>query len=118
MYRSTEQLPMFILDVLRHDIEQIPNIVTILNDTGGVGWRIFSPRDFEPREVYEALLGLIASGLVGVYIDSPENEEIVPFDNAIPSFEQAQDLWFLLTSEGGKVWEDWEDYPREDTDGH
>ena len=109
------QLPMFILDVLRYDIEQISNIVSLLNNTGSVGWRVFSSQDFEPVEVYEALRGLIASGLVGVYIDLPENEEIVPYDGEIATFAETHNLWFRLTSKGWKAWDAWEDFPTDET---
>jgi hypothetical protein len=62
----SRHLPMFVVDVLRYDIEQISNIVTLLNSAGGVGWRVFWPRDFHETEVFGALTQLIDRGWVGV----------------------------------------------------
>lgn len=109
-------LPMFVIDVLRYDIEQIPNIVTLLNARGGVGWRVFWPRDFQEEEVWRALRELLASGHVVPYIDAPEAFEIIPYDGEIGGLEQARALWFELTEKGWAAWESWEDCPVSDED--
>jgi hypothetical protein len=45
-----KHLPMFVIDVLRYDIEQISNIVTLLNNAAGVGWRFFGCVTSSPRK--------------------------------------------------------------------
>jgi hypothetical protein len=97
-------LPMFVVDVLRYDIEQISNIVTLLNDAHGVGWRVFWPRDFDEFEVFDALKKLLEMGYVEPLIESLEERAIVPFPGAVASLEEAKALWFVLTRKGWDAW--------------
>lgn len=111
-----KHLPMFIVDVLRYDIEQISNILKLLNSRGGVGWRVFWPKDFDEEEVFQTLKLLLAKGFVDPYVDSADGREIIPYDEPISRLDQARNLWFGLTDEGWAAWENWEDYPLSDED--
>lgn len=56
---------MFVLDVLRHDeIENVPAIVRMLNDDGGIGWRDQWDRDFTEADVRSVLVPLVRDGLL------------------------------------------------------
>lgn len=63
--RREELLPMFVLDVLRHDvIENVPSIVEMLNNDGCVGWRDQWDRDFTGEDVRSVLGPLVREGLL------------------------------------------------------
>jgi len=107
---SLPLLGYFILDVLRYDIEQIPSVLTLLNDTGSIGWREFWDRDFERGEVREMLEYLTERGLVVPYADVDEPELVpVPVERARQM--EDEDLWWLLDERGKEAWDKWEDYP-------
>lgn len=105
---TPDDLPMMVLDVLRHDIEQIPSILNLLNDTEDIGWRDVWPEDFKESDVVEALRALVRDGSVDVYVEDPEAGELVPSASPM-EFERAlDDSWFLLTDAGRERWETWD----------
>jgi hypothetical protein len=57
------EFDMFVIDVLRHDIEDVAAVLRMLNNTGSLGWRKFSSHDFTREEVKAALARLIKAGL-------------------------------------------------------
>ncbi|MCS7272492.1 MAG: hypothetical protein NZ703_15520, partial [Gemmataceae bacterium] len=72
-------LPMFVLDVLRHDaIEQLSSIVKMLNNVGCIGWRDCWPHDFTVEEIVPVLEQLVRDGLVDVLRESEAGNEVVP----------------------------------------
>ena len=103
---------MFILDVLRYDIEQISSVVSLLNNDGCVGWRSVCGRTFGRQEVVAVMPDLVCDGLVDVYFYSSEQKCLVPHDpaNEVPSdFAEIEDqYWYLLTEKGKELWADWE----------
>lgn len=103
-----DQISMFILDVMRHDVaEQVSSIVKLLNDEGGIGWRDCWPSDFTNAEVTQALVRLIQQGDVAIYAESSPNHlrpvvvETINHDDAVRS------LWFGLTDAGKAKWAAW-----------
>ena len=102
-------LRMFILDVLRYDIEPLESILKLLNNDSCVGWRQFWPRDFTGAEIVPALKELIEKGYVDVYEMSADERELVPTDMARLSLEDsAGNYWYLLTDLGRRVWNEWQ----------
>src|SRR5437899_12546210 len=82
---QTHQLPMFILDVLRHDdVEQLPSILKMMNNAGCIGWRGCWPRDFTREEVIPALESLIRLGRVRAFTEGP-GEELLPQKGGEPN---------------------------------
>jgi hypothetical protein len=61
---EVSQIGMFIIDVLRYDVEAIPSILKLLNDDGSLGWRFAWPHDFTIEEVKQTLEELLQKDLV------------------------------------------------------
>ena len=105
-----EQLRMFILDVLQHDVaEQMDSILRLLNNPGCIGWREFWPHDFTSEEVLGALEGLLHGGLVQLLREDTVQGELVPVN--VPEVDLQQDfatLWFGRTDQGHEAWDRWE----------
>ncbi len=105
-------LRMFILDVLRYDVESVETIVKLLNNPGSIGWRNIWPHDFTADEVTYALLGLATDGMVAAL---QEHDGPPRLEAASPAIlQQAAEvgsLWFALTAKGRQAWEDWEPPP-------
>jgi hypothetical protein len=108
-----ESLLMFVVDVLRHDIEPLSSVLKLLNNDGCIGWRIFWPRDFGEDEVVQALQELIRRKWVKVLEHSPRLNELAPASDGINFASDRSNYWFLLTAEGRRAWEKW-DPPTED----
>ena len=109
-------LPMFILDVLRHDvIEQLPSIIRMLNDDGCIGWRDCWPRDFTAKEVVPVLEQLVRGGAVDVLREDESGNDVVRVSPETVDVEREVNvLWFALTPKGRERWSEWEppkDYP-------
>ena len=96
---------MFILDVLRYDIEKVDNILNLLNDEGCVGWRVFWNRDFNRDEVVAALEQLARFKLVNVLRE--HSAALVPTDFPENFLQVADSLWFQLNGHGRHAWERW-----------
>ena len=102
------QLDMFILDVLRHDvIEQVSSIVRLLNDRTCIGWREFWPHDFSVSEVVPSLLDLVRADLVRALREEEGKEQLVPIPCGQLNACEAEEVWFSLTEEGRRRWEEW-----------
>ncbi len=103
-------LPMFILDVLRHDvIEQVANIVKMLNDDGCIGWRDCWPHDFSPEDVVPALRELVREGFIEPLREDESGNQVIPVPSAELNWERDHDvLWFSLTEKGRNRWSNWE----------
>jgi hypothetical protein len=105
---------MFILDVLKYDIEPLESILNLLNDRDGIGWRNFWPRDFLSDEVLSALAELIKGGMVKVLrYDELETSLVDSVDYRANLFQHPEQFWFALTDKGTKTLENWDDFPRE-----
>jgi hypothetical protein len=100
---------MFVLDVLRYDVEQVVNILALLNSDGCIGWRAFWARDFTEQDVVPVLRELASNGLVEV-LSETDQAELRP---AVGTIELGGDtkLWFAITDKGRRAWEAWEDPP-------
>lgn len=105
--KHSNHLPLFVLDVLRYDMEQVPSVTKLLNDTGCIGWRQLWPHDFTDAEVIGALEQLTNEGLVQVLIDDPQLKELAPA-RGIPHFEgPLGEYWFRLSDAGRDKWAAW-----------
>ena len=104
---GVDQLKMFVLDVLQHDVaEQVLSIVKLLNNRGCIGWRDFWPHDFTQQEVIQAVQALMDDGLVTVYAVSRSKAELIEVDNrAVDS--TLPSLWFGRSRKGELLWEEW-----------
>ena len=108
LHLHAEQFPMFVIDVLRYDIEQVPSIVNLLNDRTNIGWREYWPHDFTEAEVIGALGVLTAERLVDVYQAVDDASDLIPCD-VLPDFTQSLDnYWFLLLDSGRQKLEQWQ----------
>lgn len=107
-------LPMFILDVLRHDvIEQVSSIVKMLNNDGCIGWRDCWPHDFTVSDVVPVLERLTHEGYIEALREDDSGNEVVPVPLDELDVERDKDvLWFSLTATGRKRWNEWNP-PRE-----
>lgn len=105
---ANNQLEMFILDVLRYDIEPISSIIQLLNDRSGVGWRDYWPHDFREEEIIPALKRLAERGLIEVLRESEDRAELVPAHTSVNIQEDIGMLWFMLSEDGWSEWNKWE----------
>jgi hypothetical protein len=105
-------LQMFVLDVLKYDIEQIGSICNLLNDSGCIGWRDHWPHDFSRSEVVGALFDLYKQRLVEILVDNDASDELIylsDLDTSVGDSDSiTDDMWFKLTADGKKKWDDWE----------
>jgi hypothetical protein len=115
---SLSQIEMFVIDVLRYDIEAISSIIKLLNDRT-IGWRNFWPHDFTESEVVEALKELLPKGLVKPLGYDKSAKELV--DVEVENFRDIESsieaFWFILTEKGWEVWNNWNDPPVEEENG-
>jgi len=98
---------MFVLDVLKYDIEQIGSILNLLNDDTGIGWRPLWARPFETPEVTRWLVELAEEGRVEVCHEQdgylvPVSEVPVLAENTVGAY------WFRLTTRGEEALERWD----------
>jgi hypothetical protein len=104
------EVPLCVLDVLRHDvIEDLRGILNLMNNDGCIGWRELWPHDFTEEEVMKALRELDAEGLVLTLRERTTEEG---FDELPRQSAELRDnvpgLWFHLTPEGRRKWDAWE----------
>jgi hypothetical protein len=102
------QLPMFIIDVLQHDIaEQLDSILQLLNDKYCLGWREFWPHDFNESEVIPALAGLVTSGMVVIYCD--DTDECGMFLTPLRELpHEVAKYWYGRSESGVAAWDAWD----------
>lgn len=105
---ASASLPMFIIDVLRYDVEQVSSIVTLLNAGGGIGWRDLWPRDFTVSDVAPALNELLRQGFIRTFQSNETGEELIPADDVGDIRLNIDALWFELTKSGWEAWEEWD----------
>jgi hypothetical protein len=103
-----DQPDMFIIDVLRHDIEDIEPILKMLNDTGCIGWRQFWPHDFERDEILQALSRLVKAGMVSPLHYDGQQRALVNVESSFDIMQDREDLWFKLDAPGLAQWDKWE----------
>ena len=104
-------LPMFVLDVLRYDIEQISNIVTLLNNDGGVGWRDVWGREFTATDVIAILPELVQKRYVQVLWQPNNHSDLVEARGPFDFENDSGRLWFRMTASGRQAWKKWDDVP-------
>lgn len=98
---------MFVLDVLKYDIEQIESILNLLNDDTGIGYRPFWGRPFETAEVTKWLAELADSALVEICHE--RDGYLVPVDdNPDLNENTVGDYWFRLMRRGEEALERWD----------
>ncbi len=105
---TSRHLPMFIVDVLQHDVaERLDSILRLLNNDSCIGWREFWPRDFNEPEVILALGELVKSGLVTVYREDTNGAELVATElRELP--DDVADYWYGRSAAGIAAWDSWE----------
>lgn len=103
-----DSLAMFVLDVLRYDMETIPLILDLLNNDGSIGWRFAWKGEFTEQQVIPVVEELVRRGLIRCLIDQPGSPELIPLE-ALPDIRRnRQSLWFKLTPEGLAEWDVWD----------
>lgn len=107
---STEHLPFFVLDILRHDaLEQIGNIRNMLNDRGCIGWRDHWPHDFEEKEIVAVMPQLVDRALVeAIEIDQDGTTRSWLSASDLRRRQDLGDVWFHLTEKGLALWDTWD----------
>lgn len=103
---SFDDLLMFVIDVLRYDMENIEYLVQLLNNEGSIGWRFAWPREYTQADVVGAIERLLDIGMVQCYIERPDALRAVE-----PPVDMSGDrdaLWFELTPAGWAAWERWD----------
>src|SRR4051794_6764711 len=103
----THDLAMFIIDVLRHDVEAIPNIILLLNDRGSIGWRNFVVREFSTGDVIPVLEGLVADEMVQPLRENPQNGELIEIQEIGDLAKDLNATWFTLTRKALDEWKAW-----------
>lgn len=101
-------IEMFVLDVLRHDIEDVTSIVKMLNNTGSIGWRKFWPHDFTMKEVVVAVNALARDGLVRQLVYDADYASAVPTEPAVELVTGSEEMWYEPTEAGQSAWDQWE----------
>ena len=102
----SDDLMMFVIDVLRYDMENIEYLVQLLNSDGCVGWRFAWAREFTQADVVGAIERLLDIGMVQCYIERPDALRAVE-----PPVDMSRDrdaLWFELTPAGWAAGERWD----------
>ena len=99
----SDQLPMFVLDVLKHGEFQLPTLLDVVNETETLGWRALWPRDFNTSDLIPALEQLARDGLVAV-LDFDMRR--VSSDD-IDVFRDQSSLWFGLSEKGRRALRAW-----------
>ncbi len=99
----SDQLPMFVLDVLRHGEFQLPTLLDVVNEKETIGWRALWPRDFNTSDLIPALEQLAGDGLVAVldFDMRPVSSE------GIDVFRDQASLWFGLSEKGRRALHRW-----------
>jgi len=98
---------MFVLDVLKYDIEQIGSILNLLNDDTCIGWRPFWGRPFTTAETTKWLAELADQGLVEVCHE--RGGYLVPVDdNPVLDENTVGAYWFRLMTRGEEALERWD----------
>ncbi len=98
---------MFIVDVLRHDIEQVSSIIKLLNDRECIGWREFWPHDFSIEEAVYSLNRLMNRSYVRQLIYDQENKVLIPAVTTNEIVTGEEEYWFELTDLGKAAWKEW-----------
>ncbi len=105
--RNQGDLRMFVVDVLRYDIENVASILRLLNSRSCIGWRQFRDRDFTSDEVTSALRDLAHAKMVLVLSEDQQSATLVRDPNLENFDSRINSLWFRLTKKGKEVWERW-----------
>lgn len=106
---EVSQIGMFIIDVLRHDVEAIPSILKLLNNDGCIGWRFAWSHDFTQVEVKEALDELLQKQLLLPLYEDAALKALVPFkENSNIWAVGIENIWFDITHQGWEMWHKWE----------
>lgn len=103
-----QQLLMFVVDVLKHDIEPLPSVIKMLNNEGSIGWRHFWPHDFTQAEVDGALVELVRRKWVEVLEYSQSANQLDLTERAANFSAEPLRFWFRLTDDGKQAWENWQ----------
>jgi hypothetical protein len=102
-----EDLLMCVVDVLRHDIENVSSTVNLLNNRGSIGWREFSRRDFSEADGIGALKELVKLEMVRVLKEDERTHQLSPWHKIDVDDRDIQSLWFELTRKARQTWDRW-----------
>jgi hypothetical protein len=105
---------MFIVDVLKYDIENVPSLLRLLNNRGFIGWRRFREQDFSSEEVISGLQVLVRAGMILVLSEDMHSGCLVDDRDTEHLEERIDSLWFKVTRKGMKAWEKWTPPPEPD----
>jgi hypothetical protein len=104
---SVDDLMMFVIDVLRYDMETVDFVVQLLNNEGCIGWRFAWARDFTESDVMEALKRLVDIGMVQCYVEPPAGRQFQVVKSPVDLSRGHEHFWFELTAAGWAAWERW-----------
>jgi hypothetical protein len=93
------QLPMFIANMLRDDIESVQTLLKLLNDQE-LGCRALVGSDVEARDVAGGLETLIRKGWVDVLVYDTKQRELIPSNTPLEVEMFSNETWFRLTDLG------------------
>ena len=97
---------MYVLDVLRYDVEQVESIVRLLNDRS-IGWVEFNERAFTEKDVVDKLMLLVESELVVVLYE--EGGWLVECPGDFEGLKKSPNrFWYKMTEKGRAVYDEWE----------
>ena len=101
------EFDMFVIDVLRYDIEDVDAVLRMLNNSGSLGWRKFSSSDFTREEVKAALARLIEAGLVKPLEYDPTERGLVDVQRSVDVIKEGDLLWYKLEDSALDLWNEW-----------
>lgn len=100
-------LMMCILDVLRHDIEDLASLVRMLNLGDPIGWRDLWQRDISSDEAARSVCRLHEQRAIRLLALDESRDELVSVEEDRLTPEAAMRFWFELTEHGRRLWDAW-----------
>jgi len=110
---TEDDLPMFVIDVLKYDWESLDTMLDLINSESNFGWKVFWPQDFTRDEVERTIRHLLTNDLLTTRKGNHENREREPFEVINPETQDFTDLWFAPNEAGWRAWITW-DPPNEE----
>ena len=100
-------LDMFVVDVLRYDIEDVDAILRMLNSTSCVGWRKFWPHDFTRDEVLGALDRLVSRGVAKPLVENPLKNELEEVTHPVDVRNEGGRYSYIIKQSPLNFWNEW-----------
>lgn len=101
---------MFVIDVLRYDLATLPDILSLINESGDIGWRFTRNEAFSEQEVLDALDRLLRLGMIERLREDDGSRAMIVVDSSKGTNLRRQS-WYGLTPAGQLAWDNWNDPP-------